>query len=184
MGRKITIDSATLMNKGLEVIEAHWLFHLPPEKIEVLIHPQSIIHSMVEFKDGSVKAQMSIPDMKLPIQYALTYPNRHPSQYRRIDFAELGQMTFLQPDRAKFECLDLAYRALKQGGTAPAILNAANEVAVELFLARKISFDMIPRIIEYALEKIPAVSAPTLDGIIETNTAARRVITNKYGLTT
>jgi 1-deoxy-D-xylulose-5-phosphate reductoisomerase len=184
MGRKITIDSATLMNKGLEVIEAHWLFHLPPEKIEVLIHPQSIIHSMVEFKDGSVKAQMSIPDMKLPIQYALTYPNRHPSQYRRIDFAELGQMTFLQPDRAKFECLDLAYRALKQGGTAPAILNAANEVAVELFLARKISFDIIPRIIEYALEKIPAVSAPTLDGIIETNTAARRVITNKYGLTT
>jgi 1-deoxy-D-xylulose-5-phosphate reductoisomerase len=183
MGRKISIDSATLMNKGLEVIEAHWLFHLPPEKIEVLIHPQSIIHSMVEFKDGSVKAQLSIPDMKLPIQYALTYPDRHPSQLRRIDFAKLGQMTFLQPDRGKFECLDLAYGALKQGGTAPAILNAANEIAVALFLDRKISFDKIPRIIEYAIEKIPSVSTPTLDGIMETNTTVRRVITDKYGLT-
>lgn len=183
MGRKITIDSATLMNKGLEVIEAHWLFNLPPEKIEVLIHPQSIIHSMVEFKDGSVKAQLSIPDMKLPIQYALTYPERYPSQFRRIDFAELGQMTFLQPDRGKFECLGLAYRALKMGGTAPAVLNAANEIAVELFLSRKISFDRIPHIIEYALDNMTQVRALTPESITETNNAVKSVITDKYGLT-
>jgi 1-deoxy-D-xylulose-5-phosphate reductoisomerase len=180
MGKKITIDSATLMNKGLEVIEAHWLFSLPPEKIEVLVHPQSIIHSMVEFRDGSVKAQLSVPDMKLPIQYALTYPERRLSNLRRIDFAELGQMTFLPPDQEKFECLGLAYSALRQGGTAPAILNAANEIAVVLFLSKKISFDRIPRIIEYALGKVPSVQSPALEDIIETNNTVRRVINERY----
>jgi len=183
MGRKITIDSATLMNKGLEVIEAHWLFGLPPEKIEVLIHPQSIIHSMVEFRDGSVKAQMSIPDMKLPIQYALTYPRRYPSQFERIDFADLGLMTFLKPDREKFQCLGLAYRALKIGGTAPAVLNAANEIAVELFLGGKISFNRIPHLIEYALDNTSRAGVLTPETISETNIAVKSVITDKYGLT-
>src|ERR1041385_1184887 len=151
MGNKVTIDSATLMNKGLEVIEAHWLFNLPAEKIEVLIHPQSIIHSMVEFVDGSVKAQLGVPDMKIPIQYALTYPDRAPSVYTRVNFAELRAMTFFEPDREKFECLDLAYRALQCGGTTPAILNAANEIAVELFLLEKIGFVQIPFLIREAM---------------------------------
>jgi 1-deoxy-D-xylulose-5-phosphate reductoisomerase len=156
MGNKITIDSATLMNKGLEVIEAHWLFNLPPEKIEVLIHPQSIVHSMVEFVDGSVKAQMGIPDMKLPIQYALTYPQRTSSVYRRINFAELREITFFEPDREKFECLGLAYEALQIGGTQPAILNASNEVAVALFLNKKIKFSQISTLIRTAMNEIPA----------------------------
>jgi 1-deoxy-D-xylulose-5-phosphate reductoisomerase len=130
MGRKITVDSATMMNKGLEVIEAHWLFNLPAERIEVLIHPQSVIHSMVEFADGSVKAQMGVPDMKLPIQYALTCPERPASSWKRLDFSTLSEMTFMQPDMEKFRCLKLAYEALKEGGTAPVVLNAANEVAV------------------------------------------------------
>ena len=174
MGSKITIDSATLMNKGLEVIEAHWLFSLPPEKIEVLIHPQSIIHSMVEFVDGSVKAQLGIPDMKIPIQYALTYPARAASSYSRIDFAELREMTFSKPDKEKFECLDLAYRALACGGTSPAILNAANEVAVELFLQKRIKFDHIPIIIRGTMEQTPSKRSPTVEEIIEANRIARR----------
>ena len=151
MGNKITIDSATLMNKGLEVIEAFWLFDLPPEKIEVVIHPQSIIHSMVEFADGSIKAQLGIPDMKLPIQYALMYPERPPSAHRRLDFETLRQMTFQKPDMGKFRCLALAFRALETGGTMPTVLNAANEVAVQLFLEARISFDTIPTLIEDAM---------------------------------
>jgi len=131
MGKKITIDSATLMNKGLEVIEAHWLFGIPPDRIKVLIHPQSIIHSMVEFVDGSVIAQMSDPDMKLPIQYALFYPQRIFSNNTSLDLVKTGHLTFLEPDTEKFPCLHLAYRSLEMGGTAPAVLNAANEVAVE-----------------------------------------------------
>ena len=173
MGNKITIDSATLINKGLEVIEAHWLFKLPPEKIEVLIHPESIIHSMVEFVDGSVKAQMGVPDMKIPIQYALTHPERAVSNFDRIDFVKQQKLTFLKPDMKKFQCLKLAYDALGIGGTAPAILNAANEIAVELFLGGKITFDRIPQLILKALEKIPAIHSPSLDDIIATDNATR-----------
>jgi 1-deoxy-D-xylulose-5-phosphate reductoisomerase len=166
MGNKVTIDSATLMNKGLEVVEAHWLFGLPPEKIEVVIHPQSIVHSMVEFVDGSVKAQLGIPDMKIPIQYALTYPNRKPSTYTRLDFSKLCEMTFFNPDRTKFECLNLAYHALETGGTATTVLNAANEVAVESFLKNKIKFSQIPKLIEKALSLHHAILRPGLDEII------------------
>jgi len=176
MGNKITIDSATLMNKGLEVIEAHWLFKLPSEKIDVLIHPQSIIHSMVEFIDGSIKAQLGIPDMKIPIQYALTYPKRSASACRRLDFAELREMTFFSPDVEKFECLVLAMEALKEGGTAPTILNAANEIAVQLFLQESIKFHHIPAVIRYARETLPATKAPTLDDIVETDRITRRVV--------
>jgi 1-deoxy-D-xylulose-5-phosphate reductoisomerase len=176
MGNKITIDSATMMNKGLEVIEAHWLFGLPPEKIEVLIHPQSIIHSMVEFVDGSVKAQLGVPDMKIPIQYALTYPDRAPSVYKRVDFANLREMTFFKPDMNKFECLALAYQVLQCGGTAPAILNAANEVAVELFLQKKITFNQIPMLIREAMERIPIQPSPSLEDIIAADAAARKIV--------
>ncbi|RMF66675.1 MAG: 1-deoxy-D-xylulose-5-phosphate reductoisomerase, partial [Calditrichaeota bacterium] len=151
MGPKITIDSATLMNKGLEVIEAHWLFDLKASAIKVVIHPQSIIHSMVEFADGSIKAQMGVPDMRIPIQYALTYPRRLPADFPRLDFETLKQLTFEPPDFRKFRCLQLCYDALEAGGGAPAVLNAANEVAVNLFLARKIRFDQIPEIVEETL---------------------------------
>ena len=180
MGNKITIDSATMMNKGLEIIEAHWLFKLPPEKIEVLIHPQSIIHSMVEFVDGSVKAQLGIPDMKIPIQYALTYPERAHSANDRINFAELKPMTFFKPDTKKFECLDLAYSALKSGGTAPVVLNAANEVAVDLFLRGKITFDIIPELVRSALESIAIKQIPTLDDIVSTDALTRRHVIEHY----
>ena len=176
MGNKITIDSATMMNKGLEIIEAHWLFALPPEKIEVLIHPQSIIHSMVEFIDGSVKAQIGIPDMKIPIQYALTYPARARSTYTRVDFAKLGQMTFSKPDREKFECLSLAYHALQSGGTTPTVLNAANEIAVELFLQNKISFHQIPILIHEAMGRHYAQQSPTLQDIIHVDKETRRTV--------
>ncbi len=179
MGNKITIDSATLMNKGLEVIEAHWLFNLPPERIEVVIHPQSIIHSMVEFVDGSVKAQLGVPDMKLPIQYSLTHPARVASNYQRIDFNDLREMTFLKPDLAKFECLALAYRALEQGGTAPAILNAANEIAVGAFLSKKIRFDHIPRLIGMALSAVSASTSSELENIVAADTAARRFVEDR-----
>ncbi|MGA2622949.1 MAG: 1-deoxy-D-xylulose-5-phosphate reductoisomerase [Bacteroidota bacterium] len=177
MGQKITIDSATLMNKGLEVIEAHWLFDLPPEKIEVLVHPQSIIHSMVEFVDGSVKAQLGIPDMKIPIQYALTYPDRAGSPYKRVNFAELREMTFFAPDFEKFECLGLAYEALRRGGTAPAILSAANEIAVDLFVQRRIAFHQIPRIVRFALEHLPVKSSPTLEDIVHADMNSRAEVT-------
>ncbi|MDI6765934.1 MAG: 1-deoxy-D-xylulose-5-phosphate reductoisomerase [Bacteroidota bacterium] len=176
MGKKITIDSATLMNKGLEVIEAHWLFNLPTNKIEVLIHPQSIIHSMVEFVDGSIKAQLGMPDMRIPIQYALTYPNRSASQYRRVDFPVLKEMTFSKPDLKKFECLQLAYDAIEMGGTAPAILNAANEVAVDLFLNNKIKFNLIPKLIRGALKQIPIKTSPRLNDIIEVVKETRIVV--------
>lgn len=178
MGNKITIDSATLMNKGLEVIEAHWLFNLPQEKIEVLIHPQSIIHSMVEFVDGSVKAQLGVPDMKIPIQYALTYPARASSAYNRVNFTELQEMTFFKPDLEKFECLGLAYEALESGGTMPAILNASNEVAVGLFLEKKIKFSHIPVLIRTAMEEIPTKQFPSLNDIIEADRSARNFLTD------
>jgi 1-deoxy-D-xylulose-5-phosphate reductoisomerase len=173
MGNKITIDSSTLMNKGLEVIEAHWLFGLPGERIHVVIHPQSIIHSMVEFVDGSVKAQLGIPDMRLPIQYALSYPERWPMNGARIDFPALQSMTFFEPDRDKFRCLGLAYDALALGGTAPAVLNAANEVAVNSFLNHDISFDKIPTIIERALTLHKTRSNPEIQDIIEVDQQTR-----------
>ncbi len=173
MGNKITIDSATLMNKGLEVIEAFWLFGIPPEKIEVLVHPQSIIHSMVEFADGSIKAQLGVPDMKLPIQYALMYPERPASTHTRLDFDSVRQMTFEQPDRDRFRCLDLAYGALQTGGTAPAVLNAANEVAVKLFLDEQISFSDIPRLIEEALQKHTPAHTFTIEDLIRVNSETR-----------
>ncbi|GAB4296139.1 MAG: 1-deoxy-D-xylulose-5-phosphate reductoisomerase [Ignavibacteriaceae bacterium] len=176
MGNKITIDSATMMNKGLEVIEAHWLFGLPAEGIEVVVHPQSIIHSMVQFRDGSLKAQLGIPDMKLPIQYALSYPERLHNNYKRTNMAEIGQLNFLEPDFDKFECLKLAYDALNSGGTAPCILNAANESAVEMFLQGKIKFSQIPEIIKKALDKIENHLQPDFESICSCDNLTREYI--------
>jgi 1-deoxy-D-xylulose-5-phosphate reductoisomerase len=173
MGSKVTIDSATLMNKGLEVIEAYWLFDLEPEKIDVVVHPQSIIHSMVEFVDGSIKAQLGVPDMKIPIQYALTYPERMSASYGKVNFAALGQMTFFEPDREKFRCLGLAYQALRMGGTAPAVLNAANEVAVALFLEGKLPFSSIPDVIEQALCHHKPVHRLRLEDIVRADKETR-----------
>lgn len=160
MGNKITIDSATLMNKGLEVIEAKWLFDVTLDKIEVVVHPQSIIHSLVQFADGSVKAQLGLPSMKLPIQYALTYPLRQANAQPRLDFANYPSLTFEQPDRKTFRCLDIAYHASREGGDRPCVMNAANEVAVALFLNDNIGFLDIPKIIEQQLEQVP-FSRPT-----------------------
>ena len=173
MGNKITIDSATLMNKGLEVIEAHWLFGIPLERIEVVIHPQSIIHSMVEFVDGSIKAQLGLPDMKLPIQYALTYPSRSAVKSDRVHFPTLNEMTFFEPDRGNFPCLQLAYDALGEGGTIPAAMNAANEVAVAKFLEGEISFLDIPKIISNAMEKHSNTANPSLEEIVEADRETR-----------
>jgi 1-deoxy-D-xylulose-5-phosphate reductoisomerase len=180
MGNKITIDSATLMNKGLEVIEAHYLFKLPADKIEVIIHPQSIIHSMVEFVDGSVKAQLGVPDMKIPIQYALTFPDRASSESERINFSKLHKMTFFTPDRNKFECLQHSYKALEMGGTAPAVLNAANEVAVDLFLNGKIKFNQIPQLIETALNKQHIIHDPMIEDIIAADKETRNFIKTNF----
>ncbi len=178
MGNKITIDSATLINKGLEVIEAHWFFGLPIDKIKVLIHPQSIIHSMVEFVDGSIKAQLGVPDMKIPIQYALTYPDRTPANYGQVDFAKLAKMTFLEPDLEKFECLKIAYEVAKAGGTYPVVLNAANEVAVELFLNRKIKFTKIPEIIKRAIDAHKPKFNPELEDIFKIDFETRKFVKN------
>ena len=169
MGAKITIDSATLMNKGLEVIEARWLFDVPAERIEVLIHPQSVIHSMVQFNDGSVKAQLGVPDMKVPIQYALSYPYRLDSDFPRLDFAKYASFTFEKPDAQRFPALDLAYRALKDGGNRPCVMNAANEAAVEAFLNGRIGFTDIPRWIEKAMQQIAYIASPTLEQLQETH---------------
>src|SRR5262245_37381150 len=152
MGRRITIDSATLMNKGLEVIEARWLFEIPADKVDIMVHPQSIVHSMVEFMDGSVIAQLGTADMRQPIQYALTYPDRFESCVPGIDWTAVGQLEFMPPDTERFPCVRLAYRAIQQGSTAPAVLNAADEVAVQLFLERRVPFTDIPRLIEDALD--------------------------------
>jgi 1-deoxy-D-xylulose-5-phosphate reductoisomerase len=174
MGSKITIDSATLMNKGLEVIEAYWLFGLPAERIDVLIHPQSIVHSMVEFVDGSTKAQLGAPDMKVPIQYALTYPERLAAPHPRIDWQRISSLEFGRPDTARFPCLRLAYEALRSGGLAPAVLNAANEAAVELFLQDRIGFMDIPRLIEKALTQVPSCDVLTLEELAGCDAEARR----------
>ena len=169
MGAKITIDSATMMNKGLEVIEARWLFDLPAERIEVLVHPQSVIHSMVQFADGSVKAQMGVPDMKVPIQYALSYPYRLSSDFPRLDFAKYASLTFEKPDMQRFPALALAYGALKDGGNRPCVMNAANEAAVQAFLDGRIGFTDIPRWIEQAMQQIAYIANPTLDQLQETH---------------
>lgn len=177
MGKKVTIDSATLMNKGLEVIEAHWLFDMPFDNIEVLIHPQSIVHSMVEFVDGSIKAQLSYPDMRLPIQYALSYPERLPNpQLARLDWSNIKELTFGQPDLAIFPCLKLAVEAGRQGGTYPAVLCAADEAAVELFLTNKIKFIDIARIVGQALEQHQLTPHPTLDEVMTADSWAREKV--------
>ena len=180
MGPKITIDSATLMNKGLEVIEARWLFGLPPGAIDVVIHPQSVVHSMVEFRDGSIVAQLGTPDMRHPIQYALTYPERLDAPAERLDLLAASPLVFEPPDPETFRCLALAYRALEAGGDAPARLNAANEVAVEAFLAGRIPFDRIPAVLERVLEARPPGPADTLEAVLaadrEAREAARRAV--------
>lgn len=167
MGRKITIDSATLVNKGLEVIEAKWLFGVEPERIQVIIHPQSIIHSMVEYVDGGIMAQLGTPDMKLPIQYALFYPDRRPMEGKKVDFYELGSITFEKPDTETFRGLAMAYEALKAGGSMPTVFNAANERAVALFLDRKIGFLEIYDLIQGAMEHHKVIKNPSVDEILE-----------------
>jgi 1-deoxy-D-xylulose-5-phosphate reductoisomerase len=174
MGRKISVDSATMMNKGLEVIEACWLFGVPAERVEVLIHPQSIVHSLVEYVDGSVIAQLSNPDMRVPIAHALGFPERIESGATPLDLAALGQLSFDRPDAARFPCLGLAYAALRQGGTAPAVLNAANEVAVAAFLDGRLRYTAIPQVIEHALARLPAAPAEALEAVLEADRAARR----------
>jgi len=174
MGRKITIDSATLFNKGLEMIEARWLFDIEMALVGVLVHPQSVIHSMVEFVDGSIVAQLSTPDMCLPIQYALTYPARAPSDRVRTDFPKIASLTFEEPDLDRFPSLNLARSAGEVGGTLPAVLNAANEVAVEAFVNRKINFAQIAETVRRTMDKHVAVAHPTLDQILEADAWARR----------
>ena len=175
MGPKVTIDSASLMNKGLEMIEARWLFDVSPKDIEVVIHPQSIIHSMVQFSDGCVMAQLSQPDMRLPIQYALSYPYRIDLPVQRLDFAALGKFTFEKPDLERFPCLALAYEALDKGGNATCILNGANEVAVASFLGGKICFTDIPDLIASVLARCPFLAEPSLDDIYSTDFEAKRI---------
>jgi len=173
MGKKITIDSATMMNKGFEVIEAHWLFDVPMEKIEAVVHPQSIVHSFVEFVDGSTKAQLSPPDMRLPIQYALFYPERPPSELPRLDFSNIGPLTFEAPDLEKFPCLGLALEAGRKRGTYPAVLSAADEVAVELFLEQRIGFLDIATLVEDTLEQHQSIPHPSLEEILAADAWAR-----------
>jgi len=179
MGAKITIDSATLMNKGLEVIEAKWLFGLTPDQIDVIVHPQSIIHSLVQFEDGSLKAQMGLPDMRLPIQFALGYPNRMPSDFPRFSFLDYPTLTFEKPDLETFRNLQLAFDALHQGGNAPCIINAANEVAVDAFLHDQIGFLEISEIIESCLAKATFVQHPTYDDYVHTDDETRRLASQR-----
>lgn len=178
MGEKVTVDSASMMNKGLEMIEARWLFNIVPENIEIIVHPQSIIHSMVQFSDGSVTAQMSTPDMRLPIQYALTYPFRADLDTKRVDFAKLAKFEFHSPDHDKFPCIGMAYEAIKKGGNIPCAMNAANEIAVEAFLNGKIQFLSIPKIIENVMIGTEFVAEPTLEDIYKTNDKARALATS------
>ncbi len=174
MGKKVTIDAATLMNKGFEVIEAKWLFGVGPEKIDVLVHPQSIIHSMVEYADGSIIAQLGAHDMRMPISYALNYPKRSKNSFSRLDFSKENNFTFESPDFKAFPCLKLAFDALKTGGTMPVVLNAANEVAVELFLNEKIGFNDISRIIEYSMSEHKSNNCPDINDILITDNSARK----------
>jgi 1-deoxy-D-xylulose-5-phosphate reductoisomerase len=178
MGQKITIDSATLMNKGFEVIEARWLFDLTPEQIEVVIHPQSIIHSLVQFGDASIKAQLGTPDMRVPIIYALFHPERRHADLPKLDLLTAGNLSFFKPDTERFPCLQLAYDAMKTGGTAPAILNAANEIAVQYFLENKARFLQIPQIIEKVLGQMPIINNPDIHQIDEADREARNLAKN------
>jgi 1-deoxy-D-xylulose-5-phosphate reductoisomerase len=176
MGAKITIDSATLMNKGLEIIEARWLFDLAPDQVQVVVHPQSIIHSMVEYIDGSVIAQLGVADMGVPILYALTYPERRPTPAARLDLVRVGQLTFHEPDHDKFPCLRLARAALESGGAAPVVLNAANEVAVAAFLDRRVRFTEIAELIEQALEQAPAGPLASIEACVAIDAETRRAV--------
>lgn len=175
MGAKITIDSATMMNKGFEVIEAKWLFGVRPDQIEVVVHPQSVIHSMVQYEDGAVKAQLGMPDMRLPIQYAFSYPQRIKSSFDRLDFSTLKGLTFEQPDTNRFRCLALAYEALNQGGNMACILNAANEVVVSAFLQERIPFLRMSEVIEETMAKVSFIHTPTYEDYVATDTEARRI---------
>jgi 1-deoxy-D-xylulose-5-phosphate reductoisomerase len=176
MGPKITVDSATLMNKALEVIEARWLFGLPPEKIDVIIHPESVVHSFVEFVDGSVLAQLSPPDMRLPIQFALTYPDRVPGPAKKLDWRALRELHFEQPDRGTFRALDLGYEVARRGGTCGAVLNAANEAAVAKFLDREIGLSDIARCCRAVLDAHDYDPAPALDGLLAADRWARQEV--------
>ena len=180
MGRKITIDSATLVNKGLEVMEAKWLFDVELSQIEVVVHPQSVIHSAVEYEDGAVIAQLGTPDMRLPIQYALYYPQRRPLSGKRLDLFSLGQLTFEKPDTDTFWGLALAYEAMQRGGNIPTVYNAANEKAVSLFLERKISYPQITEIIAFCMEQIPLIEAPGLEQILETEASVYEMIAGRW----
>ena len=175
MGAKITIDSATMMNKGFEVIEAKWLFGVRPDQIEVVVHPQSVIHSMVQYEDGAVKAQLGMPDMRLPIQYAFSYPQRIKSSFDRLDFSTLKELTFEQPDTNRFRCLALAYEALNQGGNMACILNAANEVVVSAFLQERIPFLRMSEVIEETMAKVSFIHTPTYEDYVATDAEARRI---------
>ncbi len=176
MGAKITIDSATLMNKGLELIEAMWLFNVTPDMIDIVVHRESVIHSAVEFRDGAVIAQLGVPDMKIPIQYALMYPDRLPCPAKRLSLTDYGILTFSKPDYDTFECLSACIKAIKIGGTAPAIVNSANEEAVKLFIQGKIGFLDIGRLVSSALENIPAVNVNNLDDILSVDLLAREYV--------
>lgn len=175
MGAKVTIDSASLMNKGFEMIEAKWLFGVAPQQIEVVVHPQSVIHSMVQFEDGSIKAQLGMPDMRLPIQYAFSYPDRVRSSFDRIDFATCSNLTFEQPDTTRFRNLALAYEAMNRGGNMPCIVNAANEVVVASFLKDGISFLGMSDVIEKTMERATFVAAPTYDDYVASDAEARKI---------
>ena len=175
MGAKITIDSATMMNKGFEVIEAKWLFGVRPDQIEVVVHPQSVIHSMVQYEDGAVKAQLGMPDMRLPIQYAFSYPQRIKASFDRLDFSTMKELTFEQPDTNRFRCLALAYEALNRGGNMACIVNAANEVVVSAFLKDKISFLRMSEVIEQTMAKVPFIQIPTYEDYVATDAEARRM---------
>lgn len=175
MGSKVTVDSASMMNKGLEMIEAKWLFGIDPSRIDIVVHPQSIIHSMAQFSDGSVTAQLSTPDMRLPIQYALTYPYRVDLDTKRLDFPLLGTFEFHKPDQKKFPCIRIAYQAIEKGGNIPCAMNAANEIAVEAFLSNEIPFTAIPEIIEEVINGTKFVVQPSLEDIYNTNDTAREM---------
>ena len=182
MGAKITIDSASMMNKGFEVIEAKWLFDLNIDQIDVLVHPQSIVHSMVQFKDGSVKAQLGLPDMRLPIAYALSYPNRLDNNYERLDFLKFSQLNFEKPDIEKFRNLGFAFEAMKQGGNMPCILNAANEIAVYGFLNEKISFLGMSDLIEWAMTNTDFIANPSYEDYVATDSLVRKLTSEKIGI--
>ena len=181
MGAKITIDSATMMNKGFEVIEAKWLFGVRPDQIEVVVHPQSVIHSMVQYEDGAVKAQLGMPDMRLPIQYAFSYPQRIKASFDRLDFSTMKELTFEQPDTNRFRCLALAYEALNRGGNMACIVNAANEVVVSAFLKDKISFLRMSEVIEQTMAKVPFIQIPTYEDYVATDAEARRMAKSLIG---